>query len=108
MCLILIHWLKVGFRSQPCEGELGTLREQQCHSYNDVALKDNYFHWKPYIDPKEPCVLYCQTVETGFILKMQQRAWNGTSCHHHGVCVAGRCKVGACDQILAHKMRYLC
>ncbi|XP_052283601.1 ADAMTS-like protein 1 isoform X4 [Dreissena polymorpha] len=91
---------------QDCmNGEARTLRELQCQSYNNVSLKENLFHWRPHYDSRNPCALYCETVETGFVLKMQQHAMNGTSCGDRGsgVCIYGTCKAVGCDDIVGSK-----
>ena len=80
---------------QPCIDRSSSLREQQCTSFNNVSLQDNYFHWIPVYKPEEPCVLYCKTVETGFVLKVQSVVVNGTTCgkRNGGICIAGKCQV---------------
>lgn len=90
-----------------CGDEELSIRDIQCQSFNNVSIKDNYFHWLPYFSSDDPCALYCRTVETGFILKMQSQAWNGTACgpRGRGVCIAGRCKKVGCDDIVGSKRK---
>ena len=40
-------------------------------------------------------MLYCETIETGFILKVQSVVANGTVCGKRdgGICIAGKCQV---------------
>ncbi|XP_060579730.1 ADAMTS-like protein 1 isoform X1 [Ruditapes philippinarum] len=93
--------------TQACGSEGLFIRDKQCQSFNNVSIKDNYFHWVPYYSSSEPCVLYCRTVETGFILKMQAQTWNGTACGKQsgGVCIGGRCKKVGCDDIVGSKRK---
>ncbi|XP_053405507.1 protein madd-4-like isoform X3 [Mercenaria mercenaria] len=90
-----------------CGSEGLFIRDKQCQTFNNVSIKDNYFHWVPYHSSAEPCALYCRTVETGFILKMQTQAWNGTACGTNGggVCIGGRCKKVGCDDIVGSKRK---
>ncbi|KAL4227864.1 hypothetical protein ACF0H5_013302 [Mactra antiquata] len=90
-----------------CEDNKLTLREIQCQTYNNVSIKENYFHWKPYYSSDDPCVLYCQSVETSLILKMQGEAMNGTICGPKGggVCISGRCKNVGCDNVVGSKKK---
>ena len=61
-----------------------------------LLLQGNLYQWVSYLNPTEPCALWCQTDDDlGLRVKFSNQVIDGTRCHSQtlNVCIRGGCKV---------------
>ncbi|XP_062410855.1 A disintegrin and metalloproteinase with thrombospondin motifs 19-like [Sardina pilchardus] len=88
--------------NQPCPAGTPSFREQQCQTFNRLALS-----WYAVMDDERPCTLFCSSSGKEQPMLLAEKVLDGTSCGtlESGICANGTCQKVGCDGILGSQAR---
>ncbi|XP_062855706.1 A disintegrin and metalloproteinase with thrombospondin motifs 2-like [Trichomycterus rosablanca] len=97
--------------TKECENPYQDYRAEQCSMMdNKFEYHNRKHHWLPYEhpDPKQRCILYCQSKETRVVVNMQELVEPGIRCSYkdpYSVCMYGECEKVGCDNLVGSPLQ---